>query len=118
MKKHDRNRKFGRERNGRRALLRSLARSLVLHGHITTTEARAKELRPFIERIVTHAKTDNVASRRLVAARLGNAPETTKKLFTTIGPRFKARQGGYTRVVRIGRRPGDASMKAYIGFVE
>lgn len=118
MKKHDRNRKFGRPADARRALLRSLARSLVLHGHITTTEARAKELRPFIERIVTHARTDTVANRRLVESRLGNSPETTKKLFTAIGPRYKERHGGYTRIVRIGRRPGDASMKTYIGFVE
>lgn len=118
MKKHDRNRKFGREQGPRRALLRSLARSLVLHEHITTTEARAKELRPFIERIVTHARTDTVANRRLVSARLGNSPETTAKLFATLGPRYKERHGGYTRIVRIGRRPGDASMKAYIGFVE
>lgn len=117
MKKHDRNRKFGRTEGARRALLRSLARSLVLHEGITTTEARAKELRPYIERIVTHCRNDSVANRRLVNARLGDSPETTKKLFAEIGPRYKERAGGYTRVVRIGRRPGDASMKARIAFV-
>ena len=88
-----------------------------MHEKIITTEAKAKSLRPYVEKLVTHAKTDTVAKRRIVASRLGNDEETTKKLFDTIGPRFKGRDGGYTRIVRVGVRPGDAAVKAYIGFV-
>jgi large subunit ribosomal protein L17 len=98
-------------------LKRSLARSLILHERISTTEAKAKELRPFIERLVTHAKKDTVASRRLVMTRLGSQ-EATKKLFATIAPRYKERRGGYTRIIkRTKRGAGDASKLAYIAFV-
>jgi large subunit ribosomal protein L17 len=117
MRHHDNKRKFGRKRKVRTALMRSLARNLILEERIVTTEAKAKSLRPFIEKLVTHAKTDTVAKRRLVESRLGNDPEATKKLFSTIGPRFKERDGGYTRIVRVGVRKGDAAVEAHIGFV-
>lgn len=102
----------------RTAFLRSLAHNLILAGEIITTEARAKSLRPFVERLVTHAKHDTVASRRLVAGKLGNDAAATAKLFTTIAPRYAERSGGYTRIVRVGVRPGDAAVRTYIGFVE
>lgn len=117
MRHHDKNRKFGRKRKVRVALMRSLARNLILNEKIITTEAKAKSLRPYVEKLVTHAKTDTVAKRRLILARLGNDTEATKKLFGTLGPRYKERDGGYTRIVRVGVRPGDAAVKAYIGFV-
>lgn len=117
MMHHNKTRKFGRERKVRRGLMRSLARNLILEEKIITTEARAKSLRPYVEKLITHAKTDSVAKRRLVLAFLGNDTEVTKKLFSTIGPRYTDRKGGYTRIVRVGLRPGDAAVKAYIGFV-
>ena len=117
MLHHNKTRKFGRKRKVRTALMRSLARALILEEKIITTEAKAKSLRPYVEKLVTHAKTDSVAKRRFVEAHLGNDSESTKKLFNTLGPRFVDRKGGYTRIVRVGVRPGDAAVRAYIGFV-
>lgn len=109
------NRKFGRETNQRRALLKSLARSLVLEGHIKTTEARAKEIRPLVEKLVTRGRTDTVSNRRLLIARLGDE-EAVKKLITTAAG-YKDRQGGYLRIVKLSPRHGDASPMAVIEFV-
>jgi large subunit ribosomal protein L17 len=109
---------FGRPRKQRMALMRSLARSLVIHERISTTEAKAKALRPFVERLVTYAKKDTLASRRLTQARLGDV-DATKKLFAVIGPRYKERAGGYTRVVKRSHRgSNDARKLAYIAFVQ
>lgn len=116
MKHHAGMRKLGRERNQRRALLRSLAANLIRDGRIRTTEAKAKELRPFIERLVTHAKKDTVSARRLVASRLGGETKS-KKLFTDIAPKYEDRQGGYTRVIKLPTRQGDQSKMALIEFV-
>ncbi len=108
---------FHRETNQRRALIRSLARSLVLEERISTTEAKAKALRPFIERLVTYAKTNTLASRRLTQTRLGDKT-AVKKLFDVIGPRYTSRVGGYTRVIkRTKRGMNDARKLAYIAFV-
>ena len=108
---------FHRETGQRRALIKSLARSLVLEERISTTEAKAKALRPFIERLVTHAKTGTIAGRRLTKARLGD-DEAVKKLFDSIAPRYKDRDGGYTRIVkRTLRGSNDARKLAYIAFV-
>lgn len=108
---------FGRPSNQRRALIRSLARSLVIHETISTTEAKAKEVRPFVERLVTYAKTNTLASRRLAIAKLQDE-ESVKKLFDTIGPRYAKRDGGYTRVVKRAKRgANDARPLAYIAFV-
>ncbi len=110
-------RTFGRPSNQRRALLRSLARSLVIHERISTTEAKAKALRPFVERLVTYAKENTLASRRLTQKRLGDAA-AVKKLFDAIAPRYATRAGGYTRVVkRTARGTNDARKLAYITFV-
>ncbi|MHB1163430.1 MAG: 50S ribosomal protein L17 [Minisyncoccota bacterium] len=108
---------FGRPSNQRRALMRSLARSLVLEERISTTEAKAKALRPFVERLVTYAKKNTLASRRLTKSTLGD-DEAVKKLFESIGPRYSERAGGYTRVVkRTMRGNNDARKLAYIAFV-
>lgn len=106
-----------RKKSQDRALLRSLARSLIMHERISTTEAKAKALRPFIERLVTYAKKNTLATRRFALAKLGD-PAATKKLFDSIGPRYVTRTGGYTRVVkRTTRGANDARKLAYIAFV-
>jgi len=95
--------------------MKSLAFNLVTKEKIKTTEARAKELRPFIEKFVTRAKTDNLANRRLLIARLGQ--QTAKKLFSKIAPKYKDKNGGYTRIIKLSQRKGDASKMAIIEFV-
>jgi len=117
MRHHNKNRVFGRETGQRSALLKSLALALVDHGQIITTEAKAKEMRPFIEPMVTRAKTDTVANRRLVMARIGSA-SAVKKLFGEIGPSFKTRAGGYTRVIKLPARKSDSARMAVIQFVK
>jgi len=108
---------FHRETGQRSALIRSLARSLVLEERISTTEAKAKALRPFAERLVTYAKKNTLASRRLAQSRLHDK-EAVKKLFDTIGPRYTERAGGYTRIVKRTKRGfNDARKLAYIAFV-
>jgi len=116
MKHHDTNRKFGRKRDQRRALLRSLASSFIRDERITTTEARAKELRVFVEKLVTVARKNTLTSRRLVLSRLGGE-EGVRKLMNEIAPRYTDRPGGYTRITKLPRRSGDASPLALIEFV-
>jgi len=112
-----RTKNFNRSHNQYHALLRSLARSLILEERISTTEAKAKALRPFAERLVTYAKKNTLASRRLAITRLGD-PAAVKKLFDSIGPRYAKRDGGYTRIVkRTTRGANDARKLAYIAFV-
>lgn len=103
MRHHRANRKFGRVKRQRVALLRGLARSLVLEEGITTTVAKAKELRPYVERLLTAGKTGTLASRRHVASALGNSTDATKKICTELAERYAKRAGGYTRIVRLGR---------------
>jgi large subunit ribosomal protein L17 len=97
--------------------MRSLARSLIIHESIATTEAKAKELRPFIEKIISHGRHDTVANRRLIASRLGNDDEIVKKIFTTIAPRYAERPGGYTRIVKRAPNAVNARENAFIAFV-
>lgn len=110
-------RNFNRPTNQRSALMRSLARSLIIHEGISTTEAKAKELRPFIEKLISSARVDSVANRRLVSSRLGNDDEIVKKIFTDIAPRYATRPGGYTRVVKRAPNAINARDNAYIAFV-
>ncbi len=116
MKHHKVKPKLGRVRSQRKALLRTLAVSLIRHERIETTEAKAKALRPFIERLVTLARRNDLAARRLVISRLGTNADLGK-LFDQIAPRMKDRPGGYTRVVKLPPRAGDAACKAIIEFV-
>lgn len=116
MRHHRKIRPFGRDNGQRAALLRSLARNLINEGSIKTTTPKAKELRPFIERIVTKAKVDTLASHRYVIERLGTKPEA-KKLMKDIAPRFADRKGGYTRIVKLPNRVSDGSPMAVIEFV-
>ena len=117
MRHHKSYRKFGREHGQRIALIRGLAYSLVKHGKIVTTEAKAKELRPFIEKLVTASKKkETIASMRLVHTKLPNA-EMVKKLFKDIAPKYKDRMGGYTRIVKMPVRKSDSAKRAVIEFV-
>lgn len=117
MQNHKQNRTFGRPRRQRVALLRGLALSLIKNGTVRTTEAKAKELRPFVERLVTHGKKDTITARRMVATRLGEPNNIViKKLFEEIAPQYKERSGGYTRIVKMGTTsPG--RREAVIEFV-
>ncbi len=115
MRHGNSNRKFGREAGQRRALLKSLARSLVLRGKITTTEAKAKEIRPLVEKLVTRGKIETLASRRMLIAQLGDVQAANKLIKTANG--YKDRIGGYLRIVKMGPRKGDAAAMAFIEFV-
>lgn len=117
MRHHNKNRKFGRKKNVRSALLKSLALSLINHGRIKTTEAKAKELRPFIEKLVTKAKENDLAAKRIVISRLMNRNPETKKLFDEIAPKYKDTKGGYTRILKLPPRLSDGAKMALIEFV-
>lgn len=119
MKHHKTIRKLGRDHAGRLALMRSLALALIKEEHIKTTEARAKELRPFIEKLITRGRKGDMASRRLLISRLGGSrgEEGAKKIIEDFATRYQSRAGGYTRVLKLPRRRGDASKMAVIEFV-
>lgn len=110
-------RKFGRNTGQRTALLKGLAVSLILNERVTTTEAKAKSIRPYVEKLVTIARDDTEHHRRLIRARIGNE-RATQKLFEVIGPRFDSQGGGYTRIYKLGQRKGDGAPLALIEFVE
>ena len=112
-------RTFNRDTNARKALFIGLAKNLIEKEQIKTTLPKAKDLRSVVEKLVTRAKVDTVANRRLTASELGNACDATvKKLFTVLGPRYAKRPGGYTRVLKAGFRYGDAAPMAIIEFVD
>ncbi len=108
-------RRFNRKKDQRRALLLSLSRALILKEKIQTTEAKAKELRSFIEKLITRAKEDTIYNRRILASRLSE--EVAKKLVKEIGPRYKDRAGGYTRIMKLGQRQEDGARIAIIELV-
>ena len=97
--------------------MRSLAIALIEQERITTTEARAKSLRTFVEKLITKARVGSLESKRLVLSRLGNNLSATKKLVEEIAPRYADRPGGYTRIVKMQARSGDASPMALIELV-
>ncbi len=112
-------RTFNRDTNARKALFIGLAKNLIEKEQIKTTLPKAKDLRSVVEKLITRAKVDTVANRRLTASELGNnSGETVKKLFTVLGPRYAKRPGGYTRVLKAGFRYGDAAPMAIIELVD
>jgi large subunit ribosomal protein L17 len=110
-------RKLGVTSTHRVAMLRSMATSLIKHEQITTTLPKAKELRPYVERIITLGKRGGLHARRQAHAQIRDE-KVVDKLFTTIAERYKARNGGYTRVLKAGMRYGDAAAMAVIELVE
>jgi large subunit ribosomal protein L17 len=110
-------RKLQRTSAHRIALLRNLSAALIKHEQITTTLAKAKELRPYVEKLITLAKKGGLSNRRLAHARLMDDAQLVK-LFDVIGPRYGARAGGYTRIIKAGIRASDAAPMAVIEFVD
>ncbi len=117
--------RLGRTKDQRIGLRRTLIRQLFEHGRLQTTRAKAMAIRGDAERLITLARKSSTGSeiekvnaRRLAASRLGNAPETVKKLFDDIGPRFANRNGGYTRMFKLGPRLGDAAEMVQLELVE
>ena len=110
-------RKLQRTSAHRIAMFRNMSASLIKHEQITTTLAKAKELRPYVEKLVTLAKRGGLSNRRLAMARLGDETQL-KKLFDILAERYAAREGGYTRVMKAGFRASDAAAMAVIEFVD
>jgi large subunit ribosomal protein L17 len=110
-------RKLGRDAAHRKALYANLAGALIEHGRIRTTEAKAKEVRPIVEQMITLGKRGDVAAQRQAVAFL-RSKSVAHKLFAEVAPRFADRPGGYTRVVKIGPRQGDAAQMAYLELVD
>lgn len=116
MRKRKKGRKFGREKDQRKALLKALATALILKEKIKTTEAKAKELSVFIEKQITKAKTGTIHGRRLLAGLLSKT--SAKKLIVDIAPKYKERKGGYTRIIKLGPRQSDGAKMAIIELVK
>lgn len=116
MRHRKKGRKLSRTSAHRKALLANLACSLIEHGHITTTVAKSKELRTFIESLIPLSLKGDLQSRRQALATLRNEDAVTK-LFGELAPQFSGRTGGYTRILKLGRRYGDAAEMARIEFV-
>src|ERR1700716_2158174 len=109
--------RFNRDTDARKALMRNLCTSLLQHGRITTTEARAKELRRWVERLITTAKDDDLSARRRVAAEVSQ-PEVVERLFANLLPRLADRPGGYTRILHTAPRRGDSAPMVIIEIVD
>jgi large subunit ribosomal protein L17 len=109
--------KLGRDASHRKALYANLAGALIEHGRIKTTVTKAKAVRPFAEQMITLGRRGDLHARRQAMALL-RSQEVVHRLFADVGPRFKGRAGGYSRIVRIGPRPGDAAEMAYLELVD
>lgn len=109
-------RKFGRQTVQRKALRKALVTSLIEHGRIKTTVAKAKTLSSIAEKLVTYARKGDMSSRREVARFLG--PKAVTKLFTDIAPKYNERKGGYTRITKLGQRKSDSAPMAYIELIQ
>ncbi len=117
MKHNIKHRKLNRTSSHRKALLMNLSNSLIKHEQITTTLPKAKELRPFIEKVVTLGKVGNLSARRKTMSILQDE-KMTKKIFDTLANRYSERKGGYTRIVKLGNRYGDNAPTAVIEFID
>ncbi len=115
MRKRASGRKFHRTRDQRKAFMRSLARELIIQERITTTEARAKEMRPFVEKMVSRARRGDMAARRYLQRHFDK--ETVRRLVDDVAPRYANRPGGYTRILKLGPRKRDGAPMAVIEFV-
>ena len=117
MRHRKKGRKLGRKTGNRKALLMNLASQLIIHKRIKTTDAKAKELRSFIEPLVTLARKDSLHSRRMVIRKLPQK-DIVKSLFKDIAPKYLDRPGGYTRIIKLGYRDNDRAPVSIIEFVD
>jgi large subunit ribosomal protein L17 len=117
MRHHHAGKKLGRDSAHRRALYANLAGSLIEHGRIKTTEAKAKAVKPFAEQMITLGKRGDLAARRHAIAEL-RSQDVVHQLFADVAPRFADRAGGYTRIVKLGPRQGDAAEMVYLELVD
>jgi large subunit ribosomal protein L17 len=117
VRHHRAGKKLGRDASHRKALYSNLAGSLIVHGRIKTTVTKAKAVKPIAEKMITLGRQGDIHSRRQATAFL-RSQDVVHKLFSEVGPRFKARPGGYSRIIRIGPRPGDAAEMAYLELVD
>jgi large subunit ribosomal protein L17 len=117
MRHHRSGKKLGRDSAHRKALYSNLAGALIEHGRIKTTEAKAKAVKPFAEQMITLGKRGDLHARRLALAEL-RSQDVVHQLFADVGPRFADRPGGYTRIVKLGPRYGDAAQMVYLELVD
>ncbi len=117
MRHRSKGRQLSRTSTHRRALLNNMATSLFAHGRVVTTEAKAKELRPFAEKLITLARRGDLHAMRLVERNIKDRA-VRERLFKDIGPRFASRPGGYTRILKLGHRPGDGADVARIELLD
>lgn len=111
-------RKLGRTNKHRRSMLANLTRNLIKYERIETTETRAKEVRKFLDKMITYGKDGSLVSRRKALAFLQNDNEAVKKVFDVLAPRYANRNGGYTRILKLDERRGDDALMAIIELVE
>lgn len=111
-------RKLGRTNKHRRSMLANLTRNLIKFERIETTEARAKEVRKFMDKMITYGKDGSLVSRRKALAFLQNDTEATKKVFDVLAPRYAKRNGGYTRILKLDERRGDDALMVILELVE
>ncbi len=116
MRHRNKSRKLGRTKAPRAHLLANLAQSVILYEKVRTTEAKAKEVRPVVERLITFGKKPTLATRRLLLKRLPTE-NAVKKILEVLGPRYATRAGGYTRLTKVGRRQGDAAKMVVLELV-
>jgi large subunit ribosomal protein L17 len=109
--------KLSRDTAHRKALLRNLCKEVIQHERIKTTEAKAKAVKPEVEKLITLAKKGDLHARRLALSDLGQDKDTVHKLFEEVAPRYSARPGGYTRILKLGARQGDATEMVYLELV-
>ncbi|MDD2181357.1 MAG: 50S ribosomal protein L17 [Bacilli bacterium] len=111
-------RKLGRDNKHRRSMLANLTKDLIMNEQITTTETRAKEVRKFLDKMITYGKNATLVSRRKALAFLQNDNEATKKVFDVLAPRYANRNGGYTRILKLNERRGDDALMVILKLVE
>ena len=111
-------RKLGRDNKHRRSMLATLTKQVVMNESITTTETRAKEVRKFVDKMITYGKKGDLVSRRKAYAFLHNDKDVVKKIFNELAPRYANRDGGYTRILKVAERRGDGSLMVILELVE
>ena len=113
-----RNRKLGRPTDQRLAILKNQTTDLIMHGKIETTEARAKEVRKFVDKMITYGKDGSLVARRKALAFLHNDKAVVNKVFNELAPRYKDRKGGYTRIIKLTERKGDDALTVRLELVD